>query len=52
MSFLFSKISYLILTQLAESTADGSSIFLPFSALPEGSLVPPLLSAQEKAKEN
>lgn len=34
-------------SQLAESTADGSSIF-PHS---EGSLVPQLLSAQGKAKE-
>lgn len=33
MSFLFSKRSCLILTQLAESTADGSSIFLPFRGL-------------------
>lgn len=33
MSFLFSKIPYLILTQLAESAADGGSIFLPFRGL-------------------
>ena len=33
MSFLFFKRSYLILTQLAESTADGSPIFLPFWGL-------------------